>query len=420
MSTYKPAVPELIGAAHMADPWPDYAVLRDHYPILWHEPTQSWVISRYEHIRPLVRDKDRFTHEYTQEQLGTFMGNAQVMTALEGKAHASRRALVTPFLVGAGLERFAERIEERARTLMLPLIERERERVNGGESPFGELDLVAEFSSIYPVDVIAEIIGLPSKDYEKFQQWYRAFILCLGNIGGDAQLVADGLRAKDEFGEYIMPLIAERRKAGGGDDLITSLCRTELDGQKWDDEDIRTFLSLMLLAGGETTDHQFADLVHALITHPDQLEALVADRSLIDAAMAEGMRYCAIVQFIQREAREDYDLDGVTIKADQRVTLLFASGNRDPRRWEEPDRFNMFRGDHSIAKAFTGNAEHLGFGGGRHVCLGMHLSRTEVEKALGLLLDHTSNLKLADGFAPTWSGNLIRAIDNLELTFTPT
>jgi cytochrome P450 len=411
-----PPAPDLLSPAQLADPWHGYEILRDHYPILWHEPSQSWVISRYEHIRPLIRDYERLTHEYLQAQLGTFLGDAPVMIAMEGKLHASRRAQVSPFLNGRGLDAFSPAIAYRARELMAPILQRERLAVDAGERDRGRMDFVREFSMVYPVSVMCDLMGLPPEDHGRFEDWYNAFILCLGNIQGDPKLVEDGLRAKREFGEYMLPLIAERR-SGNGEDLISSLCRATFGGESMDAEEIRTFAALMLLGGGENTDHQLGQLVHALVEHPAQLEALRDDRSLMDAAIAEGLRYCSIVQFIQRQARADIEIDGVTIPAGSMVTLLFASGNRDRRRFEDPDTFDIFRTDNKIPVAFSGNAEHLAFGGGPHVCVGMQITKREIEIALNLLLDGTSDLRLADGYVPRYEGVLSRALSTLELTY---
>src|SRR5262249_22780159 len=114
---------------------------------------------------------------------------------------------------------------------------------------------------------------------------------------------------------------------------------------------------------------------------------------------------------------EDIDVDGVNIPAGSMLTLFFAAGNRDPRRFRDPDTFDMFRTDNDVAKAFGGNAEHLGFGGGPHVCLGMQTTKRELEIALNLLLDNTADLRLADDYQPRWEGVLSRALSTLELSY---
>jgi cytochrome P450 len=419
MSTSTPTV-DLFCPEHLAEPWSDYALLRDQHPILWHEPTSSWLISRYEHVRPLLRDNERFSTEYTQEMIGDMLGDAAVITSMDGKRHTAMRALVSPYVYTSGLERFADTIERCAQSLILPLLEREATAVAKNEKTRAELDFVSEFTSSYPVDLMARIMGLPDRDFGRFREWYGAWIDSLANLTGDPDRHARGLRAKREFGEYILPLITQRRATSGdGQDLISLLCAAEVRGDRMNDEDIRSFLALMLTAGGETTDHQLAALMHTLIEHPDQLDELQNDRSLMDAAMSEGMRYCSIVRFMQREAREDFDLDGIHVTAGSRVTLLLSSANRDPRRFDEPDRFDMHRTDNAVSKAFTGNADHVGFGGGRHVCLGARLSKREVEIALTLLLDHATDFRLAGGSTPRYGGLMIRTLPSLKLTYQP-
>jgi cytochrome P450 len=401
----------------MHDPWPAFKGLRDDAPIVWDEVSQSWLVSRYEHLRPLLRG-DQLSFEYAQEQVGVYFGDAPSMVAMEGKQHARRRRLVNPFFHGAGLERFNTTVERRAHAFLDPIWERERAAVAQGHRACGRFDFVAEFSLMYPVDVIADAMALPVRDYTKFREWYSAFLLCLANFTMDQTVIDNGLRAKREFGDYILPLIAERRGTND-DDLISRLCRAEIDGERMTDEDIRTFLSLMLLAGGETTDHQLALLMHTLAQRPDVLQALRKDRGLMDAVLAEGMRYCAIVRAIQRDARSDIEFDGVTIPAGARITLMLASGNRDERRFERAGEFIVDRTDNALSRAFTGNADHLGFGAGSHVCMGSHLALREMSTALNLLLDNATDIRVAEGYEPRYEGLPIRSLPSLELTFTP-
>src|SRR5262249_32370603 len=238
-------------------------------------------------------------------------------------------------------------------------------------------------------------------------EWYTAFLLCLANFTNDQTVIDNGLRAKQEFGDYILPLIAERR-GSDDDDLISRLCRAEIDGERMTDEDIRTFLSLMLLAGGETTDDQLALLMHELVQQPELLQALAEDRDLMDPVLAEGMRWCAISRAIQREAISEIELDGVTIPAGARITLMIASGNHDERRFERAGEFIFDRTDNALPRAFTGNADHLGFGAGSHVCMGARLAQREMTTALNLVLDNATDIRLAEGYEPHYEGLPIR------------
>jgi cytochrome P450 len=178
-------------------------------------------------------------------------------------------------------------------------------------------------------------------------------------------------------------------------------------------------VSLLLVAGGETTDKALSNLFMNLIANPDQLAAVRADRALIDAAFAETLRHSPPVQMIMRQPAEDVEMHGVTIPAGSTVTCLIAAANRDPRHYSDPDRFDLFRHDLSVSKAFSGAANHVGFCLGRHFCVGAMLAKTEVEIAANQLLDAMDDLAF-DGAAPTPTGVFTRAPSSMPLTFTPT
>jgi cytochrome P450 len=412
--------PDILSIENIADPFPSYRVLRDDFPIFWHENTQSWAVSRYEHVRALLRDNKRICTIQQQEQIGPVLGDAVTLLALDGREHVAQRSRVSPFLHGAGLERFASTVEDRVDALLGELVDREKRAIAAGQRSRAEIDLVGEFTSKYPVEVVAAMMGVAIEDYATVQRWYNAFLNYGSNIGGDPKVYEEGMRAKEEFGAYILPIIAQRRQDPSGEDLITRLCHYEYDGRSMTDEEIRAFLALILLAGGETTDHQLAAMMHTLVRHPDQLAEVQNDRSLVDAALAEAMRYCAIVQFFQRTVREDMEFDGFQFKAGQRLTLMLAAANHDPRRFEEPDEFNIHRTDNRVSSAFTGAADHVGFGGGKHVCLGAQLAKREMEIAFTYLLDRVTDLRLADGYVPRYAPSpFMRSLLNLELTYTP-
>jgi cytochrome P450 len=420
MSVQTADPPNPLSLEHIADPFPTYHELLDHHPIFWHEPTQSWIVSRYEHVRALLRDNKRVWTIQQQEQIGPVLGDAVTLLALDGKEHTAQRGRITPFLHGAGLERFAVTVEDQVQALLGTILEREHAAIAAGERQRGEIDLVKEFTAVYPVSVVAAMMGVSIEDYATVQRWYNAFLSYGSNIAGDPEVFAQGMQAKHEFGEYILPIIAERRRSPTGEDLITRLCHYEYDGRSMTDEEIRAFLALVLLAGGETTDHQLAALMHTLARHPKQLREVQEDRTLVEATLAEGMRYCAIVQFFQRTVRDDMEFEGFQFKQGHRLTLMLAAANHDPRRFDDPDEFNIHRSDNRSAVAFTGNADHVGFGGGRHICLGAQLAKREMEIAMNFLLDRVTDVKLKDGYEPRYAPSpFMRSLLNLDLTFEP-
>jgi cytochrome P450 len=410
-------VPDLFSAEHVADPFRTYETMREGVPTVWDDMTSSFLVSRYEDIREVLRDNKRYSTSFYKKSHSLVYG--QTFIELGGKEHTKGRGLVSPFMNGAGLEHFSVSVERKAEELFLPLVERERQAIAAGTKQRGEVDLVTEFADLYPLGVMAAMFGIPEADFDQLRDWTRAMILFIENLADFDGPRERGYEARREWEEYILPIIAERRERNDGDDLISILCRHEADGERMSDEDIKSFLAMMLVAGSDTSSHQFTQLVVELMRHPDQLEAVRADRSLVPAAMAESMRFSSVVQWTQRVAIEDVVVGGIPVAAGQTVTLLLGGGNRDPERFGEPDAFDIYREDHKVSRAFTGSAEHLAFGGGRHYCLGAQLARNELDIALNLVLDHMDDLRFADGFVPKPENVFIRMIPKLDVTFLP-
>lgn len=419
MNVHAPEAPNIFSPEHTANPWPGYEILRDHHPIHWDDATQSTMFSRYEHVRPLLMDHKRFSTEHMHDQLSAALGEARTLVSMDGAEHTSHRRLSSPFLFGSGLDAFTDTITQTCAGLIDPLFERERAAVTAGERGRAAFDWVRDFSEVYPCDVVSAMMNLPETDFEQLRTWYNQFMDFVANIQQLPEPMELGLKAKQEWGEYVLPLIDERRANPRQGDLISLLCDAEFGGVRMTDQEIRSFLALMLLGGGETVDHQSAQLMYTLAQNPAAYEALRADRSLMDKVLAEGMRYCAIVQFIQRTAREDIEVDGHVIRSGAKITMLLASANRDPRRWEEADTFDIERTDLNVAQAFTGAADHTGFGGGRHQCMGTKLARRELEIALEKVLDNMSDVRLAEDFRPAYTGLFVRSLPSLPLTYTP-
>jgi cytochrome P450 len=183
--------------------------------------------------------------------------------------------------------------------------------------------------------------------------------------------------------DYLTRIVDERRQ-DPRDDLITDLVTAELDGEKLDDDEIYSFLRMLLPAGIETTYRSTGNLLYLLLTHPDQLAAVRADRSLIPQAIEEGLRYESPVLVTLRVTTTNASVSGVEIPAGAIVTSMLGSANRDPDAYTNPETFDIFRD----AK------QHMSFGTGPHLCLGMHLARMETRLALNALLDRLPGLRL--------------------------
>lgn len=396
--------PDLLSDEFAADPYPSYQVMREHFPLLWHEATSSYVISRYEDVSQAFKN-EAFTTANYDWQLEPVHG--RTILQMSGREHSVRRALVTPAFRGSELE-----------SKFLPVIERNARQLIDQFRGTGSADLVSDFASHFPISVIVDMLGLDAADHARFHRWYTAIIAFLGNLSGDEQVAADGLRTRDELAAYMIPVIRGRRE-NPGDDLLSTLCTTEVDGTRMSDEDIKAFVSLLLAAGGETTDKAMASLFSNLLQHPDQLEAVRRDRSLIPRAFAETLRYSPPVHMIMRQPSEDVTVSGGTIPAGSTVTCLIGAANRDPGRYSDPDRFDIHRTDLDTDNAFSAAAGHLAFALGRHFCVGALLAKAEIETGAGQLLDAMPDVRLRDGFIPAERGVFTRGPASLPVEFTP-
>ncbi|MEU8888441.1 cytochrome P450 [Streptomyces sp. NPDC048442] len=399
-------VPDILSPEFAADPYSAYRMMRENAPLIRHEATRSWIISRYEDVERVFKDKaSEFTTDNYDWQIEPVHG--KTILQLSGREHSVRRALVAPAFRGKELQE-----------TFVPVIERNARELIDTFRGTGEVDLVDAFATRFPVNVIADMLGLDKSDHAKFHGWYTTVIAFLGNLAGDPDIAAAGERTRVEFAEYMLPVIQERRLAPG-DDLLSSLCAAEVDGVRMSDEDIKAFCSLLLAAGGETTDKAIAALFANLLAHPEQLAAVQKDRTLIDRAFAETLRYTPPVHMIMRQTAADVTVSGGTIPAGATVTCLIGSANRDEQRYADPDTFNIFREDLTATNAFSAAADHLAFALGRHFCVGALLARAEVQIGVGQLLDAMPDVRLKDGATVGEQGVFTRGPDSVPVVFTP-
>lgn len=252
-------------------------------------------------------------------------------------------------------------------------------------APRGRGDLAVDFAFHYPITVTATAAGLPVDDVATFYE--QAALLT--NV---AVAEADRLRASEELGKIVQRLIDERRREPRGD-LIGILVDAEIasahggEPERLRDDEIVAFLRLLVPAGAQTTYRTLTNLLFALLTHPEQLDAITRDRSLIPQAVEEGLRWEPPLLSFGRVATVDTEIAGCPVSAGTTVNLCVSHANRDPARWDAADEFDIFR----PARA------HLAFGQGNHVCLGIHFARMELRVALELILDRLPGLRLDPG-----------------------
>ena len=375
------------------DPYPDLHEKRARHAVeIIDDPdfgTTAAMAYSHEAVCAVLRDGETYSSSVYSDVMGLLMG--RTILEMDEPEHRQHRALVSPAfrtkvlahweeqLVGATVHRLLDAVVAR-----------------------GSADLVRELTFPFPVQVIARILGLPGEDYPRFQRWSLDLI----SVAVDFE---KAVGASASLKEYFAGIVAERRR-DPRDDLISDLVTAEVDGHTLDDEEIYAFLRLLLPAGVETTFRSSGNLLYGLLTHPEQLEAVRADRSLIPQAIEEGLRWEPPLLGIVRVCTRDTEVCGVPLPAGTVVGVNIGAANRDDTRYRDPDEFDVFRDP----------KQHVAFGFGPHMCLGMHLARMETRVALDAVLDRLPNLRLdPSGDDIHVHGDIFRSPTSLPVLFDP-
>ena len=344
--------------------------------------TPIWFVTRYDDVVTVLTDNDRFVVDaklaLTEDELRAMdeasplpnddRVNTNLLT-MDGEDHRRVRQLVAKAFTPRMVERMRPRIEEIADDLV--------DRV----AAEGRMELVDDFAFPLPIIVIAELLGIPAEDRDRFRVWSNSFLL----PPLTDELREHFLRHTDEFVAYLDVLFAERR-AKPSDDLVSALVQAEEHGDRLSENELYSMAVLLIVAGHETTVSLITNAVLALLGQPDELERLQADPSLMRNAVEELLRYDSPVErTIARWVTEDTQLGGQSIARGDLVIAVVGSANRDDAQFPDADVLDLGR---------TAN-RHVGFGRGPHFCLGAPLARLETEIALETLLRRLPNLRLA-------------------------
>jgi cytochrome P450 len=423
-------IPEVLSEEYAADPYAVYHQLLDHAPVHYDPSIQAWLVSRRDDIRTVFRHPEVNSNNY-EWQFEEVHG--RTILQMNGREHAEHRRLLNPFLSGGGLASLQPMMHRLAAEMIQPIIEREsarvgrqligevvereKEAVASGERRHAQMEMVQDFTRRYPIAVTREMMGIPHSEHERVQGWYMAMAGNIQNLGGEEGPIERGLKARAELEEYLFPIIQERR-GGDGTDMISAFTRAEVEGRPLTDEEIRAYISLILIAGGETTDEGLTNLFYHLVHNPDQFQAVYDDRSLIADAMAEMLRVQPPVQMIIRVMEPEIELQGVTIPAGSSIACMLAAGNIDDTVFERPTEFDVFRKDNDTGRAFRGSADHLAFGDGRHFCAGAMFASVEMTEAINLILDEMAGpCWFPEGHEPEFAGIWTRQPKEIRLEF---
>uniref|UniRef100_UPI00407474F8 CYP125MRCA n=1 Tax=synthetic construct TaxID=32630 RepID=UPI00407474F8 len=390
-------------------PHEQFAWLRRNEPVYWHpEPPPDtdgegyWAVTRHADVVAVSRDPEIFS----SQQGGTMIQDADaapeelekqrmMMLNMDPPQHTRLRKLVSKGFTPRMIAKLEDKIRERAKQIVDEAIEK------------GECDFVADIAAELPLQVIAELIGVPQEDRQRLFDWSNRM------IGYDDpeyhSSEADGEQAAAEMFAYAQELAAERRK-NPRDDIVTALVQAEVDGQKLSDLEFNMFFLLLVVAGNETTRNAISHGMLALLEHPDQWERLRADPSLAPTAVDEILRWASPVMSFRRTATRDTELGGQQIKAGDKVVMFYASANRDEEVFDDPYTFDITRSPNP----------HLAFGGGGgpHYCLGANLARLEIRVMFEELAEIMPDIELT-GPPERLRSNFINGIKHMPVRFTP-
>lgn len=374
--------------SEVADPYPAYARLRRDEPVkcLDLPLAPGYLVTRYDDILSVLKNAPTFSSRANAKGIGLVMG--KTILEMDGKEHSRHRNIISMAFVPKALQ-------GELPTVIAAIAQEMIDRFASA----GRAELVAQFTRTFPLRVIAHIIGVPIEDYETFKRWSLDLI-------GFADDPPKGFEAAAKLVDYLRPIV-ERRKSEPRADLLTTLIHADVDGHQLTDEEIYSFLRLLLPAGSDTTYRLIGTLLFGLLTHPDQLAEVHAHRSLLAGAIEESLRWEAPVQFASRETTVPTALGGVELPAGAQILAALGSANRDERHYEHPERFDIHR--HAD--------DHVAFGFGRHFCLGSHLARLEATIAMNAIFDRLPGLRLDHSQASGVVGLAFRSPNRLPVLF---
>ena len=374
------------------NPYPAYAELRRDDPVHRLDPMGFWIVTRYDDVQHVLKSPQLFSSEGMAGPQGMKSGVIRSIITMDPPDHAPFRTLVSRAFTPRMISALEPRVREITRQLL------------SGVAHKPEFDAINGLALPLPIRVIAEMLGVEPQRYNDFKRWSDILVGMLIPQGISPEQAAYADAETNAFQQYFRWAIEERRKHPG-DDLISALVQAEEQHQHLTVDEVFGFAGLLLVAGNETTTNLLGNMLLALLEHPDQLQLLVDDPSLIPGAIEETLRYDSPVQMLFRIAREDVELGGKKIVKGSLVWPVLGSANRDETRFPDPDRFDITRDA----------AGHLAFGNGIHFCLGAPLARLETRIAMEELLPHLAQMRAPERPLEYIDAFFLRGLKHLPL-----
>jgi len=351
------------------NPYPIYRRLRDECPLHYNAERELWSLSRYADIQAAARDWKGFTSSEGADldDTGTLIGEGDFLDE-DPPRHDELRKVIREHFTPKAINALEGRVRERASKLV------------GSFAEAGSADFASDFAWPLPAGMVCELLGFPEEDHPQLLTWFTE---SLRRIPGQTEIPDTAWEAAAEVRGYFAATADERCRSPR-EDVMTTMVAAVDDGRIAAD-DLLGICYLVFLAGIETTAALLSNGLYLLTLHPDQRTKLVDDPSIVRGAVEELLRYEAPVQFIGRTATSDFDLHGGTIPAGGRVVLIYASANRDERKFANPDALDFDRAP----------GRHLAFGEGIHHCIGAPLARLEGRIGLEVLLQGIPDYEVA-------------------------
>ncbi len=377
----------LMSAEFRADPYPTYALLRDEFPVRQMPGMGAWTVSRYDDVAYVLRNHALFS----SKAMGAIGTAGRTIINSDPPEHTDLRGVVNRVFTPRMVADLEPRIRQIARELLDQAVAR------------GEMDLVRDLAIPLPVTIIAEILGVDAGRRADFKRWSNAIV---GTVSDDVQ---ERQRGMEEFRDYFQGIIDERRKSPRGD-LISALVAAEENHVRLTPDEVLAFAALLLIAGNETTTNLIGNAMLALFDHPDQMTLVRQDPARIPNMIEEALRWDSPVQFLFRVTTQDVEIGGQAVPAGANVVPMYASANRDERKFPDADRFDVTRNTQG----------HLAFGLGVHFCLGAPLARLEAKVVFEELFGRFSEIRRAgDGRPQRIDSLFLRGLRSLPVTCAP-
>ena len=416
------------------NPYPFYEQLREHDPVHWDEMLGFWVFSRYGDIdalytddrfsraQGLMRGFDRLSESERQLVQPVYHSFSKTVFYADPPYHTHLRGLMNHAFTPRRVERLRPNIQRIVNELL-----------DAAQRRDGTVDVIRDLAYPLPVMVIAELLGLPAGDRERFKKWSDDLFAILGTVRQkSSDLLERAVQSLHEMTDYVSDL-SQKRRESPRDDLLTALLSvteeqelacphphaassSQATGELTHEhaaasaltaEELVSNINILLSTGHETTTHLIGNGILALLQHPDQMQRLQTQPSLLAHAIEEMLRYDNPVQITYRAALEDADIRGKRIRKGDLVNSIVGSANRDPRRFSNPDQFNITRNE----------GRHLGFGLGIHFCIGAPLVRLEAEIVFDTILRRFPGIRLATETLEWQEHPIFRGLKALPVNF---